>query len=647
MVACEANRQSFVSESSGQSFVAAAAAAQAYLDLEEEEKHPAAPMERRGSVKKDKYRNLSVGPLAEIKGVSKIANGSASPSAPVDTKDKGKAKEKEKEKEKSSKLKRKKTGTSVEKEVVYYTAKHGMPMPPPSPPADTANGAPSGVGSSTTRSFSPPLPPPQLPPKPPGRNGFTHVPQPSIMMNVRAFMDDEDESLGRLSAVTEREEPNESPTQRTSVNQLLTPANIANITNEPHTSSVFNAFASLRPTSNNAPPIEMVRRRSRSVGEHDDDDEKPRPPRQSSVMSWADDYKDILAKSRGRAMASGVSLLSSPSEQSFAYRSAVPVASGELPSNGTPGHVPLHLARAPPPMMSPSSPTPGLLGGLKNAVSGSTPGGVMSPNGKVDLTRSGMAQTTMASIEVIKGLGSVKRGLSGVFSQLGRRRTVSGGEGMDLLQNRRPANRLRKGSADVGSTQGSQGPNAGKYTSGTSVDRVLGFTAHRIPPTYVPSGSVLVQVWAVGVDGTDAKLVGLRLGRRKPWLEPEEEEAEMRGRAENAEDGEGGKRGAPRRSLSLRQRLGSLSRRRGSVSKKDGVDEFDKGKGKARSKDRDRHLPPIPHADVGFIPGRSFVGRVLDCGWDVKDEQVRKGDFVAGLLDVRRVSVPIYMCIDC
>ena len=43
-------------------------------------------------------------------------------------------------------------------------------------------------------------------------------------------------------------------------------------------------------------------------------------------------------------------------------------------------------------------------------------------------------------------------------------------------------------------------------------------------------------------------------------------------------------------------------------------------------------------ADVGYIPGRSFVGRVLECGWDVRDEVVKKGEWVVGLLDVRKVN---------
>ncbi len=40
---------------------------------------------------------------------------------------------------------------------------------------------------------------------------------------------------------------------------------------------------------------------------------------------------------------------------------------------------------------------------------------------------------------------------------------------------------------------------------------------------------------------------------------------------------------------------------------------------------------------VGFVPGRSFVGRVLESGWEVKEEVAKKGDWVIGLLDVRKV----------
>ncbi|KAJ7477182.1 hypothetical protein B0H11DRAFT_2425612 [Mycena galericulata] len=42
------------------------------------------------------------------------------------------------------------------------------------------------------------------------------------------------------------------------------------------------------------------------------------------------------------------------------------------------------------------------------------------------------------------------------------------------------------------------------------------------------------------------------------------------------------------------------------------------------------------HPQVGFIPGRSFVGRVLECGWDVREEIVRRGEWVVGLMDIRK-----------
>ena len=54
---------------------------------------------------------------------------------------------------------------------------------------------------------------------------------------------------------------------------------------------------------------------------------------------------------------------------------------------------------------------------------------------------------------------------------------------------------------------------------------------------------------------------------------------------------------------------------------------------------RHKMLQKATHrADVGYIPGRSFVGRVLECGWDVRDEEVRKGEWVVGLLDIKKVS---------
>ncbi|TRM68608.1 hypothetical protein BD626DRAFT_394373 [Schizophyllum amplum] len=99
----------------------------------------------------------------------------------------------------------------------------------------------------------------------------------------------------------------------------------------------------------------------------------------------------------------------------------------------------------------------------------------------------------------------------------------------------------------------------------------LGFTSHRQPPTFVPASSVLVQVWAVGVDTLDGRLVGV----------------DVDGRCRKAS----------------KERAGAERQ-----------------------------------ADIGYIPGRSFVGRILQCGWEVRDEHVRKGDWVVGLLDVRKAG---------
>ncbi|RXW23602.1 hypothetical protein EST38_g2271 [Candolleomyces aberdarensis] len=616
-----------------------------------------AAVKRSGSVssKKDEHRkSLGKGMPGDLtKGKERDMSGNSSVVL-----DKGKAKEKDdgSPSKEGGKIKRKKTGTT-EREVLYYTATHGMPRPPP--PQSPTGGAPQSNGSASGSTSQQQQ---QLPV--PVRNGYTH----HMMMNMSALYEEDEASDGRLSVVTERDEP-ETPTHPT-----------ANGGAE-HYTPVFNAFSSagLRPTANaNAQPVEMIRRRSKSLGEHDHDmpfTEEPQQiqykPRQSSVASWADEYKEILARSRtgGQAMASGTSLLSSPSQQSFAYRSALPVPSGELPSQGTPGFTSLHLARAPPGVyvkdgdlhqrLPGGPPQGGLFNGRGVGGGAVPPGGMMGANGHLDLTRSGVAQTTMASVEVLKGLGgsSLKRGLSGVFS-LGRRRTVS--EGIDHLESNRlvKRGRLRKGSEDVSARgQGVENGNGGDHTTAARqhllnvagaapiTDKVLGFTGYRKPPTYVPSTSVLVQVWAVGVDGVDAKLVGLRMGKRVVIDDEDEIDQQQRGAGESGSSGPnssgdvsreevGGKRLG--RSLSLRQRLGSMTRRKNSLKKSSGpADSTQNGKGKG--KDKQLPMPPVSQPDVGYIPGRSFVGRVLEVGWDVKDEAIRKGEWVTGLLDVRKV----------
>ena len=132
---------------------------------------------------------------------------------------------------------------------------------------------------------------------------------------------------------------------------------------------------------------------------------------------------------------------------------------------------------------------------------------------------------------------------------------------------------------------------------------------------------MLVQVWAVGVDGVDGKLVGVTLGSSCATNTEEDLEEE---------DGQEEQVTPPRsglgRSASLRSRL-SISRSKRDVQ---------------RSASVKASASPVPfapvQADVGYIPGRSFVGRVLECGWEVREQVVRKGEWVVGLLDVRKVS---------
>ncbi|KAJ2918248.1 hypothetical protein MD484_g2172, partial [Candolleomyces efflorescens] len=604
------------------------------------------------SRKEEHRKSLGRGlPVDLLKGGSKERDASGNSSGGAV--DKGKAKEKDDvSPAKEGKTKRKKTST-VEREVVYYTATHGMPRP-------VTNGAPQIDGSANGSASGSQQ---QQPP----RNGYAHH------MMMTALYEEDEASDGRLSVVTERDEP-ETPTHPTP------PPNGA----EGFT-PVFNPFGSsnLRLTANaSAQPVEMIRRRSRSLGEQDSPmlfteeplsmfqhhrHEQQHKPRQSSVASWADEYKEILARSRGgigQAMASGTSLLSSPSQQSFAYRSALPVPSGEMPSQGTPGFTGLHLARAPPGVYVkdgelhqrlPGVPPTGDNGGMFGGRGGVPPHvGFMNANGRVDLTRSGIAQTTMASVEVLKGLSgsSLKRGLSGVFG-LGRRRTVS--EGVDVSDGSgRKRGRLRKGSEDV-NARGQGTMENGDHTTAArqhmlnvagaaaASDKVLGFTGYRRPPTYVPSTSVLVQVWAVGVDGVDAKLVGLRMGKRVVIDDEDEIDQEQRGAGESGSGASSGANGSREekglgRSMSLRQRIGSLTRRKNSMKggrKKDSSGQTE-GTHSGKGKDKQLPMPPVPQPDVGYIPGRGFVGRVLEVGWDVKDETIRKGEWVTGLLDVRK-----------
>lgn len=316
--------------------------------------------------------------------------------------------------------------------------------------------------------------------------------------------------------------------------------------------------------------------------------------------------------------------------------SAHPHSSGELPSKGTPGFTSLVLPRAPPPFNPDGDTTARSHGGLL-----SKPG-----DGKVDLTKDGLAQTTMASVEVVRGLGGMasKKGLRDRLTSVRRTTNPTTGEvKMADNEHREPA-----------------------ITDVDGATSVLGFTSHRKPPEYVPNGSVLVQVWAVGIDGIDGRLIGVRLvsggianlpssavttsnfgdgqnGQRMDGPEVEAEPGMQAVKPISKVSGLG-------RSLSLRERFSrsvSLGR---SMRTKLHRREYSPDKFQHSTPQRTTTLPEkqmllgsaralIP--GIGHVPGRSFVGRVVECGWEVRDEVVRKGDWVAGLLDVKKVGAVI------
>ena len=149
---------------------------------------------------------------------------------------------------------------------------------------------------------------------------------------------------------------------------------------------------------------------------------------------------------------------------------------------------------------------------------------------KIDLSRSGLAGTTMATIEIVKGTAEAASrpgGLTRSFSQ-------------------RFSTRLK--------SRGSSGRTPGHIAG--EMPTPLGFCSRLPPPTNVPPHHVLVQVWAVGLDNRDATIVL-----------------------------------------------------------------------------KDKHNTP------GFVPGRSFVGRAMEIGWEVRADIVKKGEWVVGLMDVKKVML--------
>ncbi|KAF9004727.1 hypothetical protein BDQ17DRAFT_409584 [Cyathus striatus] len=318
------------------------------------------------------------------------------------------------------------------------------------------------------------------------------------------------------------------------------------------------------------------------------------PLPRSSVLLAGKPAKPPIKRRRSRSLDHPPPSLSSSRTSATAksYKAelqALPKPSGELPSSGTQGYTSLSLPRAMP-MRSATVPLP-----VPNL-------GIGIGDGKIDLTKAGLAQTTMASVEVVRGLGeSVKKlgGLMRVFSR--RRATVSN-----------PPWTGRNRTVDLTTDVKGKGRAREKET-------VLGFTSHRSPPSQVPSGSVVVQVWAVGVDGIDGRLVGVQVDPVSSQSPPPED-------IKAAQKDTKGDRPKPKRTLSLRATLGRSLSTKSSPST-------------ASPSSFPPSLEP-KKAEVGFIPGRSFVGRVLECGWDVREEVVRRGEWVVGLLDVRKSFPP-------
>ncbi|KAH9938724.1 uncharacterized protein B0H18DRAFT_1112847 [Fomitopsis serialis] len=167
--------------------------------------------------------------------------------------------------------------------------------------------------------------------------------------------------------------------------------------------------------------------------------------------------------------------------------------------------------------------------------------GKTSLDGQVDLVRSGKAQSSMATIEIVRGVAASVG--SSPLSKTRRRLSLSVGLGKNGRRNEKE----------------SETPAHLRAT----LPLPVAFTAHIPPPSFVSTDHILVQVFAVGLDALDSLIVQEKAGKR------------------------------------------------GSA-------------GSVRGKKR------------GFIPGRSFVGRVAECGFDVDSAVCKRGEWVVGLLDVRK-----------
>ncbi|KAK7051312.1 hypothetical protein VNI00_004812 [Paramarasmius palmivorus] len=441
------------------------------------------------------------------------------------------------------------------------------------------------VSARPTRALTTPAIP-QPPPPGPRKNIAKTLSKtnPSIMMSMTALLEEDEDAvqynMPRSSVLInaplvssplreDRPRTNSSPNSKHSVSSSAASSSSSRSTVLPRSSASSTSSTSHRRRHGTMARPNLSRRKSRSL--------------EDLSKLYEEDELDM------------------PSSSSSSYTSP------SLPSYGTPGYTSLTLPRAPQPAFATSSKR------MSNLFSGlDVVGGV---DGKVDLTRSGVAQTTMATVEITKGIGrggnpdgTTKSGLLGAL--LGRSKTKKMVNGV---------------------AQSSKGK--GKSES------PLSFTSYRKPPSHVPEGSVLVQVWAVGVDGVDARLCGVTptsaSGPRSP-------SGSVRGSEDSADGNQARPSGQGRRSTSesgatrpgggLMRSMSLVSRRKGKV----GTQDDGSGGRFPSSSATISNSGRTPDPDVGFIPGRSFVGRVLECGFEVSDDVVRKGEWVVGLLDVKK-----------
>ncbi|PPQ85590.1 hypothetical protein CVT26_009185, partial [Gymnopilus dilepis] len=281
---------------------------------------------------------------------------------------------------------------------------------------------------------------------------------------------------------------------------------------------------SLRHTSPHA--SDMRRRRSRSLDgglDRDEDDyssshssgSTKRHRKSNSTSTHSNTYTRPIPQTLSAEVRALVSDFVSPADRRA--------------SKATQGYTSLVLPRAPPP--HPSAPSHFASSALEAqnqrlgkllpvTLNISLKDSWLAPDGKIDLTKAGLASTTMASVEVVRGLGGAGGGgllglggLGGILG-FGRRRAWSAGSVSMERRGPKPVPvplSLKPNGAEA-KEDANTTSSSGAAATPSAVNTILGFTSYRKPPNYVPSGSVLVQVWAVGVDGVDGRLVGVRFG---------------------------------------------------------------------------------------------------------------------------------------